>query len=207
MDFGVANPALFHLLSAPDRQLQSPAAQSGRRILQSRVHRVAVTGRLRVSESAPSTSSRPPGPAPFTRCCQRHPLDATRAWPSHVPGRSGSNPHRRTRTLDDDPIATVVAFRAIAPQWRCSAKPNGTCWPNGSTAPSTPAERPVRSAASSRFRSVMNTPSNNVLEVRLTDERVAKYLEFGLLNPLCTCGKLSTDRPAKIGRAAQRRSC
>jgi AcrR family transcriptional regulator len=50
IDFGVANPALFRLFSDPERVLRSPAAQSGRRVLESRVHRVAESGRLRVSE-------------------------------------------------------------------------------------------------------------------------------------------------------------
>ncbi len=50
IDFGLANPALFRLFSDPERVLQSPAAQSGRRVLESRVHRVAESGRLRVSE-------------------------------------------------------------------------------------------------------------------------------------------------------------
>ena len=43
IEFGVANPAVFRLLSEPDRVLQSPAARSGMQILQSRVHRVADT--------------------------------------------------------------------------------------------------------------------------------------------------------------------
>ena len=50
IDFGLANPVLFRLLSDPDRVLASPAALSGIHVLQSRVHRVAATGRLRVSE-------------------------------------------------------------------------------------------------------------------------------------------------------------
>jgi AcrR family transcriptional regulator len=50
IDFGVANPALFRFLSDPDRALQSPAARAGLRVLEERVHRVAVTGQLRVSE-------------------------------------------------------------------------------------------------------------------------------------------------------------
>ena len=50
IDFGVANPALFALLSVPGRGLHSPAAQSGMDVLRSRVRRVASTGRLRVSE-------------------------------------------------------------------------------------------------------------------------------------------------------------
>jgi AcrR family transcriptional regulator len=50
IDFGLANPTLYVLLSDPGRALRSPAAQSGKRVLESRVHRVALTGRLRVSE-------------------------------------------------------------------------------------------------------------------------------------------------------------
>lgn len=50
IEFGLANPALFLLLSDPDRALRSRAAQSGRRVLESRVRRVAEAGRLRVSE-------------------------------------------------------------------------------------------------------------------------------------------------------------
>ena len=48
--FGVANPALFRLLSDPGRVMSSPAAQAGMRVLEARVHRVAASGRLRVSE-------------------------------------------------------------------------------------------------------------------------------------------------------------
>jgi len=50
IDFGIANPTLYTLLSDPARGPRSPAAQSGRQVLASRVHRVALTGRLRVSE-------------------------------------------------------------------------------------------------------------------------------------------------------------
>ena len=50
IEFGLANPALFRLLSDPERLLTSPAARSGRHILESRVHRVAMTGRLQISE-------------------------------------------------------------------------------------------------------------------------------------------------------------
>lgn len=50
IEFGLANPTLFRLLSEPDRVLHSPAAQSGKQVLEMRVHRIALTGRLRVSE-------------------------------------------------------------------------------------------------------------------------------------------------------------
>ena len=48
--FGLANPALFRFLSDPGRVQRSPAAQSGLHVLRARVHRLAATGRLRVSE-------------------------------------------------------------------------------------------------------------------------------------------------------------
>lgn len=48
--FGVANPSVFALLSDPDRVRSSPAARVGREVLRARLHRVALAGRLRVSE-------------------------------------------------------------------------------------------------------------------------------------------------------------
>ncbi|GGG19807.1 TetR family transcriptional regulator [Rhodococcoides trifolii] len=50
IDFGVANPTLFTLLSNPDRRSRSVATQSGLDVLAARVRRVAAAGRLRVSE-------------------------------------------------------------------------------------------------------------------------------------------------------------
>ncbi|PPI15711.1 TetR family transcriptional regulator [Rathayibacter sp. AY1D2] len=50
VEFGLANPALFRLLSDPGRASGSPAALSGRRVLAARVQRVAAEGRLRVPE-------------------------------------------------------------------------------------------------------------------------------------------------------------
>lgn len=50
IDFGLASPQLFVLLSDPARGQRSPAAQAGIQLLAERVHRVALTGRLRGSE-------------------------------------------------------------------------------------------------------------------------------------------------------------
>ncbi len=50
IEFGLANPSVFRLLSDPDRVRDSAAARSGRAVLHARVRRVAATGRLRVSE-------------------------------------------------------------------------------------------------------------------------------------------------------------
>ena len=117
IDFGVANPALFRLLSDPDRVLHSPAAQSGRRVLESRVHRVAVTGRLRVSERRAvgliqaagigviqTLLATPPG--------QRDPGLAESMLQAVLCQILTDAPARP----DAGPMATAVAFRAITPR-------------------------------------------------------------------------------------------
>ena len=48
--FGLANPALFRMLYASDRDDESPAVAAGLEVLRARVHRVAAAGRLRVPE-------------------------------------------------------------------------------------------------------------------------------------------------------------
>lgn len=51
VDFGLANPDLFVLLSSPGRSAPSPAAAAGRSVLQERVARVAAAGLLRLPEA------------------------------------------------------------------------------------------------------------------------------------------------------------
>ena len=103
--FGVANPGIFRLLSDPDRVASSPAAQSGRRVLAARIHRVAAIGRLRVPERravdvfqaaatgtiqtllATLAEQRDPGLArPCTRRCSGRSSPTPR--PARTPGRS-----------------------------------------------------------------------------------------------------------------------
>jgi AcrR family transcriptional regulator len=117
IDFGVANPALFRLLSDPDRVLHSPAARSGRHVLETRVHRIALTGRLHVSEQRAVDLIQAAGTGTIqtllaTPPHQRDPdlapamLDAVLAQiltdaPLHV---------------DPQPTEMVIALRAIAPE-------------------------------------------------------------------------------------------
>lgn len=116
IDFGVANPALFRLLSDPGRVLPSPAAQSGKRVLESRVHRVAATGRLRVSERRAVDLIQAAGIGTIQT------LLATP--PEHRdPGLADAMYEAVLRQILTDPpqpadggsMAPVVAFRAIAP--------------------------------------------------------------------------------------------
>lgn len=50
VEFGLANPDLFALLSEPGRIERSPATAAGVKVLEARVARVAAAGLLRVSE-------------------------------------------------------------------------------------------------------------------------------------------------------------
>jgi len=116
IDFGVANPTLFALVSDPARGWRSPAVQSGQRVLAARVHRIAVAGRLRVSEQRAvalihaagtgailSILSMPPeqrdtgiADAMFEAVLQQMLTDTRESAPA-------------------GPIAATVAFRAVAP--------------------------------------------------------------------------------------------
>jgi hypothetical protein len=49
-EVGLANAALFGLLTDPSRGARSPAGAAGLEVLRARVHRVAAIGRLRVPE-------------------------------------------------------------------------------------------------------------------------------------------------------------
>lgn len=50
VEFGVANPELFRLLTDPQRITRSRAAEAGMEVFRTRIRRVAETGRLQVSE-------------------------------------------------------------------------------------------------------------------------------------------------------------
>ena len=117
IDFGVTNPALFRLFSDPDRVLHSPAIRSGRRVLEARVHRVALSGRLRVSEqhavdviqaagigTVQTLLSMPPE--------HRDPALADSMYQA-VLGQILTDPPTGT---GNGPKATAVAFRAVAPR-------------------------------------------------------------------------------------------
>ncbi|GAA1944114.1 TetR/AcrR family transcriptional regulator [Nocardioides hwasunensis] len=50
IEFGLANPAVFALLSDPGRVRDSPGIRLGRQVLEGRVHRIAAAGLLAVDE-------------------------------------------------------------------------------------------------------------------------------------------------------------
>lgn len=117
IDFGVANPDLFRLLSDPARVLGSAAARSGKRILEARVHRVAVAGRLRVSEQHAVGLIQAAGIGTIQTLLSSE--------PGHEDPHLGSAMYEAVlrqilsdapAPAEDGPLASAVAFRAIAPQ-------------------------------------------------------------------------------------------
>lgn len=117
IDFGVSNPGLFGLLSDPSRVLRSPAAQSGHRVLEARVRRVALTRRLRVSERRAVDLIRAAGTGTVTTILATPPELREAALAEEMYDAV------LRQILTDAPreaergsIATAVAFRALAPQ-------------------------------------------------------------------------------------------
>jgi AcrR family transcriptional regulator len=117
IDFGLANPAVFRMLSEPGRAHRSAAARSGQRVLESRVHRVAATGRLRVSEARAVAMVQAAGVGTIQ-------VLLTTAPEERDPGLAESLYDAvLAQVLTDPPVhadagptAAAVAFRALAPQ-------------------------------------------------------------------------------------------
>lgn len=117
IEFGVANPALFRLLSDPARVARSPGAQSGRRVLEARVHRVAAAGRLRVSEPRAVGMIQAAGLGVIQTLLatppEHHDPDLAEAMYDAVLAQILTDAPDRP---DGGPMAAAVTFRAIAPE-------------------------------------------------------------------------------------------
>lgn len=117
IEFGVANPALFRLLSDPTRVARSPGAQSGRRVLEARVRRVAAAGRLRVSEPRAVGMIQAAGTGVIQTLLatppDHHDPDLAEAMYDAVLAQILTN---APKLPDGGPMATTVTFRAIAPE-------------------------------------------------------------------------------------------
>jgi AcrR family transcriptional regulator len=117
IDFGVANPALFRLLSDPTRVARSPGAQSGKRVLEARVHRVAAAGRLRVSEPRAVGMIQAAGIGVIQTLLATPPEhddpDLAEAMYDAVLAQILTDP---PPLPEAGPRATAVTFRAIAPE-------------------------------------------------------------------------------------------
>jgi len=118
IDFGIANPALYALLSDPGRALRSPAAQSGKRVLESRVHRVALTGRLQVSERRAVDLIHAAGTGAVLTLLSTPPEHRDPGLPDDLFGavlrRIVTGAPEAPELPANDPVASAVALRAAA---------------------------------------------------------------------------------------------
>jgi AcrR family transcriptional regulator len=117
IEFGVANPALFQLLSDPTRVARSPGAQTGKRVLEARVHRVAAAGRLRVSEPRAVAMIQAAGIGVIQTLLatppEHHDPDLAEAMYEAVLAQILTD---APDLPEGGPMATAVTFRAIAPE-------------------------------------------------------------------------------------------
>ena len=117
IDFGVANPALFRLLGDPTRVRQSPAARSGKAVLEARVHRLALSSRLRVAEPRAVDLIQSAGTGVIQTLLSTGPEDrdpglAAAMFEAVLRQILVAGPER----AEDGVTAAAVAFRAVAPQ-------------------------------------------------------------------------------------------
>lgn len=117
IEFGLTNPAVFRMLSEPGRVRQSPAARSGQRVLESRVHRVAATGRLRVSEARAVGMVQAAGVGVIQVLLTTEPEHRDPGLPESVYdavlARILTDPPAHAEA---GPVAEAVAFRTLAPR-------------------------------------------------------------------------------------------
>jgi AcrR family transcriptional regulator len=116
LEFGLANPAVFRLLSDPERALGSPAAHRGRQVLETRVHRLAAAGRLRVPEAHAVDLIQAAGVGTIQTLLatppERRDPSLGDAMMDTVLDRILTDPTAQT---PDGPRATAIALRAHAP--------------------------------------------------------------------------------------------
>lgn len=116
IEFGLANAALFGLLTDPSRDTRSPATAAGIEILQTRVHRIAATGRLRIPERRAVDLIRAAGTGAVLTLVSMPPehrdlalADTMYAAVMHAV-LTDTPPH-----VDDTTTAAAVAFRTVVP--------------------------------------------------------------------------------------------
>ncbi|WP_144805235.1 TetR/AcrR family transcriptional regulator [Curtobacterium sp. BH-2-1-1] len=124
IEFGLANPALFALLSDPRRVAGSPAARSGKEVLATRVRRVAAAGRLAVSEPRAVALIQSAGVGVVTTTLATPPAERD-------PGLTDAVLHGLlAQILTDEPVtaqsgplAAAVAFRAVSAELEQLSEP------------------------------------------------------------------------------------
>lgn len=115
VEFGLANPEMFRLLSDPARVASSAAYRSGIEVLEARVHRLAETGRLRVSERRAMDVIRAAGTGTVTALLTS-PADERDSELSDAMWRAAMSEllTEAPAAPAEAPVAALVAVRAMA---------------------------------------------------------------------------------------------
>ncbi|MBD8608663.1 TetR/AcrR family transcriptional regulator [Aeromicrobium sp. CFBP 8757] len=117
IDFGLANPMLFRFMNDPTRALTSPATLAGLDVLRARVHRMAVTGRLRVAEERAVDLIRAAGVGAVTTILATPPEQRDRGLAdAMLDAVLGQMLTDEPAAAQDDSVSVAVAMRAMAPQ-------------------------------------------------------------------------------------------
>jgi AcrR family transcriptional regulator len=116
INFGLANPDVFAILSDPKRASRSPSAAAGRDILGGRVHRLAASGRLQVPEERAVAMIHAAGTGVIVTQLAVAPSDrdpglAAAVFDTLLRGISSRAPVGPGGNV----VAMVVALRAVAP--------------------------------------------------------------------------------------------
>ncbi|MFC8733078.1 TetR/AcrR family transcriptional regulator [Luteimicrobium sp. NPDC057192] len=121
VEFGLANPDVFRMLSEPARVVDSPAARLGKEILEARIHRVAATGRLRVTERRAVALVQAGGVGVITTLLATPPEDrdpdlADAVLEAVLAQILTDGPTAAPSSPTDGARGAAVAVRAVAPQ-------------------------------------------------------------------------------------------
>ncbi|MFB9450079.1 TetR family transcriptional regulator [Dactylosporangium vinaceum] len=116
IEFGLANGALFTLMSDLTRTRPSPAAEAGYEVLRARVHRIAAAGRLRVPEDRAIALLRAAGNGAVLTILATPPEDRDPTLADDMlTAVLGVLLNDAPAVPPDDATALAVAFRAVVP--------------------------------------------------------------------------------------------
>ncbi|RIX30253.1 TetR/AcrR family transcriptional regulator [Amnibacterium setariae] len=117
IEFGLENPALFRLLSDPERVRHSAAARAGREVLDARIHRIAAAGRLRVDEERAADLMQAAGIGVIQNLLAHEEGDRDRGLSeAMLDAVLAQILHGGEPAADDPTVAAAVALRAAAPE-------------------------------------------------------------------------------------------
>lgn len=110
--FGLSNPSVFVLMTMPRPDGMSPAAAAGLDVLRGRIHRVALTGRLRVTEERAVALVHAIGTGTVLTLLGKQPEERNGLSQAALDTVLAAILDQPTRTLNTSPASMASALRA-----------------------------------------------------------------------------------------------